>query len=166
MHCRISDGSGIPEIGFSCTRSRPKVGNLGKVNKAFLHFLPYFWHIWGFHSAYSFLQFEKSSNMSKKEEKLCSTCPNHISLRHFQNPVSGTRSITIEDKCKFFFSYQPLYMHGTTYSLGIGMLWYLGYLCLPAGHHYKAKRKRRIIEAALLHSCFRIITDKGYVQVH
>ena len=35
----------VPKIRFSGIRNEPKNGFLGKMYKAFLHFLPNFWHI-------------------------------------------------------------------------------------------------------------------------
>ena len=62
-----------------------------KLNKAFLHFLPNFWHVSWFFKIHSFaLHFEKSSDMpkiwQKNKEKPCSTCLiKPISPRNFQN---------------------------------------------------------------------------------
>ena len=45
-----------------------------KSNKAFHHFFAIYNDISKFHSTFSVLHFEKSSNLAKNEEKPCSTC--------------------------------------------------------------------------------------------
>ena len=57
----------VPEIGCSGSRNQPKNGFLGKLKKAFHHFLPTFWHICDDFSKWRMTKarrnFEKSSNL-------------------------------------------------------------------------------------------------------
>ena len=90
------------DIGYGW--NQPKSGSLvwGKFNKAFLHFLPNFWHIWWFFkvlkSFFGALHFEKSSKLAtiwpKMKKSLVPTCLKPISPWHFQTWVLGTRSVT------------------------------------------------------------------------
>ena len=82
----------VPEIRLADTWNQLKNGFHGKLNKAFLHFLPNIW--WFFKCLQCMLHFEKSSNMSKMWQKM-KKCLNSI-LSWFQVPeiVSGTQNVT------------------------------------------------------------------------
>jgi len=71
-----------------------KIGLKGKINKAFLHFLPIF-DIFDdfskFFSTVSALPFEKSSNMAKMYQKM-RNCLVQLSLNPFLHSTSKTRN--------------------------------------------------------------------------
>ena len=75
----------VTKIGFSGTRNLPKMG-LRKVKQGFYLFFGNFLTYLVIIQSGALRNFEKSSNMPKNEEKLCPTCLNPISPRHFQSP--------------------------------------------------------------------------------
>ena len=78
----------IPELGFLDTWNQPKWVN-GKLNKAFIHFLPSFWHfsVPSTHLYFEIKYYLNAKKLAKKRGKTLFNWPfNPISPQYFQNP--------------------------------------------------------------------------------